>query len=177
MAMAKEMEFPSFFITLTCNPNSTGITTNVFPGQTALERDDIICRAFEGMFVSHFLVDLTTNHVLGVPLAWVYTKEYQMRGLPHIHLLLTMRAQDKPMTAEQVDGVCWAELPEPGTSLYDIVVANMMHGPCGKDRRRSICEMHERWQMLKRLPRTSFSRRDDYGRERQLAFEKKRYKR
>jgi hypothetical protein len=62
-----------------------------------------------------------------------------MRGLPHIHLLLTMRAQDRPITAEQVDGVCWAELPEPGTPLYDIVVANMMHGPCGLDDPHAKC--------------------------------------
>jgi hypothetical protein len=144
MCMAKEVAFPSYFITVTSNPGSEGIMGNLFPGQTALERDDIICRAFEGMFVHHFLVDLTTNHVLGVPLCWVYTKEYQKRGLPHIHLLLTMRAQDRPVTAEQVDAVCWAELPERGTPLYDIVANNMMHGPCGKDDPLAKCMVNGR---------------------------------
>jgi hypothetical protein len=144
MCMAKEIDYPSFFITVTSNPGSEGILSNLFPGQTPLERDDIICRAFEGMFVHHFLVDLTNNHVLGVPLSWVYTKEYQKRGLPHIHLLLTMRPQDKPVTAEQVDAVCWAELPEPGTPLYDIVAANMMHGPCGLDDPTAKCMIGNR---------------------------------
>jgi hypothetical protein len=144
MCIAKEIGFPSFFVTITTNPNSEGIQENLFTGQTALERDDIICRAFEGLFVTHFMNDLTTNHVLGVPIAWVYTKEYQKRGLPHIHLLLTMRPQDKPITPDQVDGVCWAELPEPGTPLYHIVVANMMHGPCGNDDPSARCMVNGR---------------------------------
>ena len=72
---------------------------------------------------------------------WV---EFQKRGLPHIHILIILADEDRPKTPDQVDNIVSAELPpdpaERGISedekarrkpLWDIVLTNMIHGPCG----------------------------------------------
>ncbi|XP_058799201.1 uncharacterized protein LOC131668782 [Phymastichus coffea] len=55
------------------------------------------------------------------------------RGLPHMHLLITLRSGYKITTPAMVNKFISAELPNKDTDpiLYDIVVKNMIHGPCG----------------------------------------------
>ncbi|VDO45862.1 unnamed protein product [Haemonchus placei] len=39
--------------------------------------------------------------------------EFQKRGLPHCHILLTLAAEDKPRNATEVDAVVQAVIPDP----------------------------------------------------------------
>lgn len=75
---------------------------------------------------------------------------FQKRGLPHAHLLIILRKEDKFKTAGQVDDVIGAKLPPAPEDIFDddpseqmrkrrqenwleeIVVDNMVHGPCGE---------------------------------------------
>jgi hypothetical protein len=60
--------------------------------------------------------------------------EFQKRGLPHVHLCIILRDEDKPRTRDIIDQIVCAEIPdkERNPRLYDIVMRNMIHGPCGE---------------------------------------------
>lgn len=79
--------------------------------------------------------------VLGQAKAYVYTIEFQKRGLPHAHILVTLRPQDKFKTAQRIDQHVSAEIPNRATNprLYEIVTRCMMHGPCGVANRHAPC--------------------------------------
>jgi len=61
--------------------------------------------------------------------------EFQKRGLPHAHILLTLADEDKPTCVEEIYSFICAELPERdlGPLAYDTVTWHMIHGPCGPD--------------------------------------------
>ncbi|KAL4153295.1 hypothetical protein QTP88_001128 [Uroleucon formosanum] len=68
----------------------------------------------------------------------MYSKEWQKRGLPHIHILLWLQHH---ITPDQIDNVICAEIPDPirDPQLHEIVKCNMIYGPCGCFNRNSPC--------------------------------------
>ncbi|KAL1364794.1 hypothetical protein AAHE18_03G242700 [Arachis hypogaea] len=74
-------------------------------------------------------------------LAWMYTIEFQKRGLPHAYILVWLQNVGKLQTTEIMDEVISAELPDPirFLKLYSVVTKYMIHGPCGKLRPSSPC--------------------------------------
>uniref|UniRef100_UPI00358FC200 uncharacterized protein n=1 Tax=Myxine glutinosa TaxID=7769 RepID=UPI00358FC200 len=60
----------------------------------------------------------------------MYTIEWQKRGLPHAHILIWLSSK---MRANQIDSIISAEFPDPTNDkdLFEIVKAQMVHGPCG----------------------------------------------
>ena len=50
---------------------------------------------------------------MGKVVAYVYTIEFQKRGLPHAQILLYLADADKPRTAEDIDRLVSAEIPDP----------------------------------------------------------------
>ena len=123
---------PDLFVTFTCNSNWPEITENLYPGEVPSDRPDLLARVFK-LKLNALHKDLTKNGVLGIAVADVYTIEFQKRGLPHAHMLIILRAEDKFTTAELIDEVVSAEIPDPNASprLYNIVINTMIHGPCG----------------------------------------------
>ena len=73
---------------------------------------------------------LKLEMVFGKPQAWLYSIEWQKRGLPHCHLLLWLSA-DHRITPDKIDDVICAEIPDPSVDLelHQIVISNMVHGP------------------------------------------------
>ncbi|POM57693.1 LOW QUALITY PROTEIN: Helitron helicase-like protein, partial [Phytophthora palmivora] len=139
MAIVRETGAPSLFITMTCNPHWPEIKDNLRRGQTASDRPDIVARVF-----MQNLKDLNKDldeGLLGIQAARVHVVEYQKRGLPHAHILLILRPEDKPTSAEDVDKIVSAELPDKENhhELYATVVSSMLHGPCGRHNPRSPC--------------------------------------
>lgn len=65
--------------------------------------------------------------------AYIYVIEFQKRGLPHCHLLITLSQQSKLNTEQKIDRFISAEIPDPDLhpQLHNIVMNNMIHGPCG----------------------------------------------
>ena len=45
--------------------------------------------------------------------------EFQRRGLPHAHILIVLREDDKLKTADHVDDIVCAELPPAPESIFD----------------------------------------------------------
>lgn len=81
----------------------------------------------------------------------MYTIEWQKRRLPHSHNLFWLHKKIRP---NQIDQVIRAEFPNPEEELelYNIIVKNMIHGPCGKLNMNST-----RWQMYKKISKTIFT--------------------
>ena len=76
--------------------------------------------------------DLFNRHALGVYIAHCYMGEFQKRGLPHTHILLIMREEDRIQTVEVVDSVVQAFIPdkEDNEELHKLVLQHMVHRRC-----------------------------------------------
>nr|XP_046472567.1 uncharacterized protein LOC124214346 [Neodiprion pinetum] len=137
LTYVREYGRPCLFITFTCNPKWPEITSLLLPGQNAVHRHDITARVFRQKLKS--LINFITKlHVFGPTRCWMYSVEWQKRGLPHAHILVWLIDKIRP---EEIDSIISAEIPDPSTDqmLFDIVTANMIHGPCGNLNRTSPC--------------------------------------
>lgn len=85
--------------------------------------------------------DLLNRDILGHVAAYISVFERQKRGLPHVHMLLTMAENSKPRTSEDIDKIVQAEIPNPDNEpeLHRIVTTAMMHRPCGAQNPHSPC--------------------------------------
>ncbi|UYV69439.1 hypothetical protein LAZ67_6003616 [Cordylochernes scorpioides] len=119
---------PDLFITFTSNPSWEELSAALLPGQKQLDRHDITARVFRQKLVK-FIGALTKGQLYGATVAWMYCVEWQKRGLPHAHILVWLANKLRPT---QIDSVICAEFPDPiqDPLLYNIVVKNMIHGPC-----------------------------------------------
>jgi hypothetical protein len=68
----------------------------------------------------------------------MYSIEWQKRGLPHAHILIWLKDKIK---SDQIDSIISAELPDrqQDLRLFEIIVKNMIHGPCGSINPNSSC--------------------------------------
>ena len=150
MAICREYHKPDFFVTMTCNPNWPEIKEDLLNGQSPQDRPDIVARVFK-MKKDQLMKDLTGGGLFGEVVAHMEVIEFQKRGLPHCHILIINADHDRPKTTELVDSIVSAELPpdpdevddhvekERRRRLQDIVLTNMIHGPCGSANPRSPC--------------------------------------
>ncbi|XP_050321330.1 uncharacterized protein LOC126753698 [Bactrocera neohumeralis] len=128
---------PDLFITFTCNPKWIEIVQLLLPGQQSSDRHDITARVFRQKIRSlmHYIV---RHRVFGDTRCWMYSIEWQKRGLPHAHILIWLVERIQP---DQIDDIIFAEIPDPETDpdLHDVVITNMIHGPCGAINPQSPC--------------------------------------
>ncbi|XP_065679083.1 uncharacterized protein LOC124814697 [Hydra vulgaris] len=82
MTIIKKYGKPDIFITFTCNPKWREITENLNPGEC--DRPDLVSRVIE----------------------------FQKRGLPYVDILLHFVNNDKLETAEDIDSLISAEIPD-----------------------------------------------------------------
>ncbi|XP_065322969.1 uncharacterized protein LOC135930111 [Gordionus sp. m RMFG-2023] len=132
MAIVSKFGKPDLFITFTCNPNWREIKENLYKGQNPSHRPDLLARVFH-LKLSELLHDIIKKDFFGKCSAYVYTIEFQKRGLPHAHLLIILSENNKIETTECIDNFVRAEIPDKNIEprLYDIVTRFMIHGPCG----------------------------------------------
>ncbi|XP_058765892.1 uncharacterized protein LOC131639412 [Vicia villosa] len=141
MAISSRLGFPDLFITFTCNPNWPEITRLLSPKNLKPhDRPDIVAKVFNIKF-KELMVDLTKKHILGKVMAFMYTIEFQKRGLPHAHILIFFHPQSKYPTPSDIDNIICAEIPDPEIhpALYALVKSHMIHGLCGLSRPDSRC--------------------------------------
>ncbi|KAG5550191.1 hypothetical protein RHGRI_015221 [Rhododendron griersonianum] len=140
MAITRHNQHPDIFLTMTVNPNWPEITEALLPHQKAVDRPDLVARVFE-LKRKCLMNEIKKKQVFGKIVGYVYTIEYQKRGLPHMHLLLFLEGPDKIHTCAQVDKVVCAEFPDPikDPSLFDTVKGCMVHGPCGARNPQAAC--------------------------------------
>ena len=140
MAIVGKYGKPDLFLTYTCNPKSKEITENLKDGERPENRPDVTARVFQ-MHLRELLRDIKQRHVLGVPAAHIHVIEFQKRGLPHCHMLIILREEDKLRDKDDIDKVICAEIPDPAEDpqLYNIIKSSMIHGPCGILNPNSVC--------------------------------------
>ena len=148
---------------MTCNPNWAEIKNNLMPGQTTQDRPDLVARVFK-LKKDQFIRDLKENGIFGKAIANLWVIEFQKRGLPHAHILIILADGCRPKTPEDVDNIVSAELPpspyQEGITeeekahrkpLWDIVLTNMIHGPCGQHNPK--CQCMENGACTKKFPK------------------------
>ncbi|XGW26660.1 hypothetical protein V3C99_007343, partial [Haemonchus contortus] len=140
MAIVARYGKPTFFLTMTCNPQWKELRENLYFGQSPSDRPDLIAHVFNAK-LQELCTDLFKKNILGEVEAYVYVVEFQKRGLPHCHMLLIMKENWKVRTAEDVDKSVCAEIPnsEAEPELYAAVTAYMIHRQCGAMDPRSPC--------------------------------------
>ncbi|KAH1254932.1 ATP-dependent DNA helicase PIF1 [Glycine max] len=141
MTICAHVGFPDLFSTLTCNPAWPEIQRQVAKSNlTAHDCPDVVSRVFK-MKLNQLMHDLKSGHVFGPILAFVYTIEWQKRGLSHAHILIFLHPSNKYPNLEDIDNIISAEIPNKDTDpeLYQIVSNHMMHGPCGLANKREPC--------------------------------------
>jgi hypothetical protein len=117
---------------MTCNPEWPEIKENLKPWQRSEYRPNLIARVFN-LKLKEFLKDIIERQILGVVVAYIYVIEFQKRSLPHAHIVIFLRDEDKPRTREIIDQFISAEIPnkDEDPELNEIVIRRMIHGPCG----------------------------------------------
>nr|CAD2195894.1 unnamed protein product [Meloidogyne enterolobii] len=151
MSIVNETGKPDLFITFTCNPNDPDILKCLFPGQTASDRPDIVTRVFN--LKKNYLLNLILNkQIFGEIIGFCWVIEYQKRGLPHLHLLITLSAKDKWRNSKEIDNYISAEIPDEKADkeLFDIVKKFMFHGPCSEN---SLCWDKSKKKCGKKFPK------------------------
>jgi len=104
------------------------------------------------------LIDLLTKgEAFGEVRCYMYSVEWQKRGLPHAHILLWLKNKLSP---NDIDKFICAEIPDPESDpkLYEIIKTSMIHGPCGFHNTKSP------WKCAKKFPR-SFVKETQTGKD------------
>jgi hypothetical protein len=135
MAVSRVLGKADLFITMTCNPKWPEIVNELLPGQTAVDRPDVVQRVF--LQKANELVKLFRDGSLfGKCIALDDVIEWQKRKLPHMHLLGWLASVNKPHNADDFDRIVCAEIPpggppgSPRADLRALVLAHMIHNPC-----------------------------------------------
>lgn len=140
MAIVRAKGAPDLFVTITCNPHWDEIVGNLFEGQSPNDRPDLIARVF-CLKLKDIIHEICEKEHFGKVAAYVYSIEFQKRGLPHCHMLIFLQPSHKMNTVAAIDRYITAELPHPQKEqqLWEIVTRHMVHGPCGKKNPNSSC--------------------------------------
>jgi hypothetical protein len=177
IAAARATQPPTYFITFTCNPRWPEILAELGPGETAYDRPDMTQRVFD-IKLAQFIQLLRHDQVLGRVVSASDARQWQEHNLPHAHLLVSIAAKDVPRTADAIDAVVCAELPDARTHplLRAAVEGHMVHGPCGHFDRTRACSTRPRTRCADHYPwpfvpvtyvdddgHVHYRRRDDRG--------------
>ncbi|KAG5098315.1 hypothetical protein JHK82_048169 [Glycine max] len=141
MAICGHLGFPDLFLTMTCNPTWPEIRRKVTQSNlTPNNCPDIITRVFK-IKLNQLMNDLKHGNISGNIIGYIYTIEWQKRGLPHAHILIFLHPTNKLPNPHDIDQMISAEIPDKQSQaqLFEIVSNHMMHGPCGFANKKSPC--------------------------------------
>ena len=129
LAIVRRYGKPTYFLTVTCNPNWPEIRYHPgMNGQNASDRPDVTCRVFHQKLKK--ILNTLRQGLLGKKIYLLHVVEFQKRGLPHAHLAL--RVDPQPLTTDKIDEVISAEVPPESEDsddqrYYDLVLRHMIH--------------------------------------------------
>jgi hypothetical protein len=131
MAIYQKYGALSLFMTMTANPKwvkvSSSIPQGAKPHNNLVETAHVFCQKLKEL-----VRQIGKMGRFGKFISYVSTIEFQKRGLPHLHLMVTLKVSDCPTTPEDIDLLVTAEFPNPMTKplLRRLVVELNLHGPC-----------------------------------------------
>jgi hypothetical protein len=163
MAMVAKFGRPDLFLTITSNPKWLDLINNIPEYDDINFRPDLIARIFK-LYLAELLIDIKDRHIFGVAVAHIHVVEFQKRGLPHAHIIITLSEQDKIRGAEVIDQLISAQIPDKETHprLYEIVKNCMLHGPCGTINPTMVCMQNDKKKCSKNF-RKNFSEETNDG--------------
>src|SRR6266702_4520372 len=129
MAIARYFHQVDIFMTVTTNPLWPEITRELLPGQIAYDRPDLVSQVFQ--MKKRAIINFIYKHgIFGSAVAYIYTIEFQKRGLPHMHILIFLKEPYKLKTTDAIDSCIWARWPDPETQLllFETIKSCMVHG-------------------------------------------------
>ena len=128
MSIARYCGKPSYFITMTCNPEWTEIKDNLYNGQSHFDRPILVCRVFHAK-MQDLISIITKKEIFGKIAGFMWVVEFQKRGLPHMHMLVITKGDDILNNPKQYDRVVSAEIPDDKKypRLSALVVKHMIH--------------------------------------------------
>jgi hypothetical protein len=127
LALVRHFGKPTWFITMTCNPDWTEIRRELRKQQTAFSRPDVTNRVFKHklQLVVAWIRSGELNRTYMSPgdcaprlHYWIHVIEFQRRGLPHAHIVVRLLPLPDPTKPGQMDACVQAEWPSapPGAS-------------------------------------------------------------
>jgi len=146
LALPAAFHLPDLFITVTFNPEWPEMARLMPVNSSIHDHPDVVARVFWIRF-SRIMQDIVDNGVFGEVLSYCWRIEWQLRGLPHAHVLIILR--QRILSADDVDRCVSAEIPDPVLSpdLHHLVTHLMIHGPCSNTSApcmdcNGMCEKH-----------------------------------
>ncbi|KAL7547642.1 hypothetical protein ACHAWF_010926, partial [Thalassiosira exigua] len=126
---------------MTTNPDWPEIKQHLKPGQTALDRPDLVARVFK-LKKRELIRDVMKNHIFGKAVARAHTIEFQKRGFPHAHIVFWLAPETgNHMDPNRLDEIICAEIPEKEADPvpFELVTKFMLHDPCGPEHPDCAC--------------------------------------
>ena len=138
---------PHLLITMTTNPDWNEIQEQLKPGETSLDRPDIVGRVFK-LKKQQLIRDIEKEMIFGKIVARTHTIEFQKRRYPHVHTIIWL-ANKAHMTHTEIDHITCAKIPDEKVTvikddesensheylesnpLYALVTSMRLHRPCG----------------------------------------------
>ena len=143
LALHRQFGKPCLFITMTCNSAWPELRTLPMMDDPVQQHPKynpmLLCRVFNHK--KEKLLKLIYKYgIFGEVLGKVHVIEFQKRGLPHCHLIVWLKEQDKLDSIDKIDQAICAEIPrEDEPELRELVVGQLIHGPCGDINPYSPC--------------------------------------
>lgn len=151
LTLPQRYHCPDLFVTFTCNPKWPEIVREIPRGQSARDHPDIVARVFWLKFKT-MMEDIVVHKIFGEVQGYVWRIEWQLRGLPHAHLLIILT---KAISSTlDIDAIVSAEVPDPAMfpELFSIVSEFQVHTPCDQDPCAS-CRDNKKKQCKRRFPK------------------------
>ena len=129
MAIVRAIGRPDLFVTMTCNSNWPELNRILkkFPvGTMCNDIPNITVRLFYCKLRA-LLADIMSGKIFGNILAYVYTIEFQKRGLPQAHMLFVLDYKNELTTPEMIDKYISAEIPSVGFELQQLVIKHICY--------------------------------------------------
>ena len=132
MAIAHHFKKIDIFLTMTANPGWPEIKRELYHGQTVIDFLDLVTCIFQ-LKRKALMSAILKDSIFSSCAAHVYAIKFQKWGLPHMHLLLFLKAEHKLLSPKIVDNIISTQWPDPITQprLSEAVKRFMVHGPCG----------------------------------------------
>ena len=130
---------PELFITMMANPKWIEIQDHLPTGISLQSHRDIVDCVFHQK-KKKLIKLIEKDQVFGKMRAYTYMIKFQKTGLPHCHLLVFLQwACRETTTPSFLDDVISAEILPITSPLQELVITQMMHGPCGSLNPNSPC--------------------------------------